>query len=98
MGLNDINSLSQSLPLRVYKKELQISHRVCAKVSAKGILSGEESSNRKDLTTAMRMERGTDYRSGSVPGSYPSAGRNSAEDVSIKFYGISEGKEQHDAI
>ena len=29
MGLNDINSLSQSLPLRVYKMELQISHRVC---------------------------------------------------------------------
>ena len=35
MGLNDINSLSQSLPLRGYKKELQISHSVCAKVSAK---------------------------------------------------------------
>ena len=98
MGLNDINSLSQSLPLRVYKMELQISHRVCAKVSAKGILSGEESSNRKDLTAAMRMERGTDYRSGSVSGAYPYAGRNTTEDGSIKFYGISEREEQNDAI
>ena len=33
--MNDPNSLSQSLPLRVYKEELQISHSVCAKVSAK---------------------------------------------------------------
>ena len=84
--------------MTTHELEYQISHRVCAKVSAKGILSGEESSNRKDLTAAMRMERGTDYRSGSVPGSYPSAGRNSAEDVSIKFYGISEREEQNDAI
>ena len=98
MGLNDINSLSQSLPLRVYKMELQISHSVCAKVSAKGILSGEESSNRKDLTAAMRMERGTDYRSGSVSGAYPYAGRKTTEDGSIKFYGISEREEQNDAI
>ena len=32
MGLNDINSLSQSLPLRVYKEELQISHSVCTEI------------------------------------------------------------------
>ena len=53
MGLNDINSLSQSLPLRVYKKELQISHSVCAKVSGKSILSGKESGNREDIAAIM---------------------------------------------
>ena len=30
--MNDINSLAQSLPLRIYQVELQVWHRVCAKI------------------------------------------------------------------
>ena len=49
----DAKSLAQSLPLRVYKMELQISHSVCAKVSGKSILLGKESGNRKDIAAIM---------------------------------------------
>ncbi len=31
--MKDINSLAQSLPLRVYQAELQVSYRICTKIS-----------------------------------------------------------------
>ena len=40
--MNDPNSLSQSLPLRVYKMELEISHRVRSKVQKESVLRRKE--------------------------------------------------------
>ena len=40
----------------------------------------------------MRMERRNDNRSRSVPGSYPHAGRDTAQDECIKLHGILKGK------
>ena len=53
MGLNDINSLSQSLPLRVYKMELQISHRVCAKISKESHLWKNQSGHWENIKEAV---------------------------------------------
>ena len=75
--------------------ELQISYRICTEVSAKSVLHRKTSSNRKDTAVIMRMEKRTSNRSGSVPGSYPYVFRDTAENGSLKFYGIPKGKEQH---
>ena len=47
--------------------ELQISFGVCAKVSTKSILWREESGDRKDTKTAMRMEGSKHNRGRDVP-------------------------------
>ena len=78
MGLNDINSLSQSLPPRVYKKELQISHSICAEVSQKNLLQRKPCGNREDIERIMQLETSENSRGGSVSGSYPHAGGNTA--------------------
>lgn len=41
------------------------------------------------------MERGKYNRSRSVPGSYPHAGRDTTKNSGVQFYGIFEGKKQH---
>ena len=42
--------------------ELQISHRIRTKISAKSILSKEESGDRENPSAVMRMERCKDHR------------------------------------
>lgn len=78
--------------------ELQISHRVCAKVPKEGILQSKKGGNRKNSETVVRVERGKNHRGRSLPGSHTHAGRDTAEAGSGKLHGIPEGKEQHNAI
>ena len=78
--------------------ELQISYRVCAKVPQESILPREESSNRENTAAAMRMERGKNHRSGSVPQPYPSVCGDTAENLSVALYGVSEREKQHNAV
>ena len=40
-----------------YKMELQIAYCVCTKIPKESVLPGEESSNREDIETAVRVER-----------------------------------------
>ena len=44
----------------------------------------------------MQLERSNDNTSGSMSGSHTYVSRNTTEDECIKFYGISERKEQFD--
>ena len=78
--------------------ELQISYRICAEVPQESILQRKESGNREDTAAAVRVERGKNYRGGSVPQSYPLVCRDTAENLGIALYGISEREEQHDAV
>ena len=78
--------------------ELQISYRVCAKVPQESILPREESSNRENTAAAMRMERGKNHRSGSVPQPYPSVCGDTAENLSVALYGVSVREKQHNAV
>ena len=74
--------------------ELQISYRVCAKVPQESILPREESSN----AAAMRMERDKNHRSGSVPQPYSPVCGDTAENLSVALYGVSEREKQHNAV
>ena len=82
MGLNDINSLSHT------KWSCKKTYRICPKYLRK-VFYEEERGDRENTETAMRMERGKDHRSRSVPGSYPSIRRNTAKAIHIRVYGIS---------
>ena len=92
--MNDISSLSHT----AYEVELQIPYSICAKVSDKGVLWRKESRGRRDFTATLRMEGGTDSTGRSMPGSCAYAHRNTAKGGSIKFHGISQGKEQPDDL
>ena len=56
--MNDPNSSSQSLPLRVYKMELEISHRVRSKVQKESILQRREKGSRRNTENTLRKEKG----------------------------------------
>lgn len=62
-----------------HKMELKISHRICAEVQTKGILSGKESSNREKIASIMRVERCKNTGSRSVSRSYPHACKHPTE-------------------
>ena len=93
MSLNDINSLSHTK--RNCKYHIV---SICAEIPEESILQRKESSGGKDIETIMRMERSKDNRSRSMPRPCAHVGGNSAENVSIKFYGVPEREEQHNAI
>ena len=78
--------------------ELQILFGVCAKVSTKSILWREESGDRKDTKTAMRMEGSKHNRGRDVPRPCAYAGGNTAKDSSIELYGVFKGKKQYNAV
>ena len=78
--------------------ELQISYCVCAKVPQGSILPREESGNRENTAAAMRMERDKNHRSGSVPQPYPPVCGDTAENLSVALYGVSEREKQHNAV
>ena len=77
--MKDINSLEQSLPLRVYKVEMSIPHRICTKVSQTGNLSRNKSRYRINTQKAMRTKGSGNNRSKCMPGSYPYAHQYTAE-------------------
>ena len=74
--------------------ELQISYRVCAKVSKEDILWRDASRDREDIARIMWMERSKYYRSRSMSRSYSHARRNTTQDECVKFHGISQREEQ----
>ena len=78
--------------------ELQISHSVCAEVSQESILQGKTGGNREDTETVVRVERGKNNRSRSMPGPHTHVGGNSAKAGSSEFHGVPERKEQHDVV
>ena len=96
--MNDPNSLSQSLPLRVYKMELEISHRVRTKVQKESNLQRRETGSRRNSENTLRLEEDQDCGSGSVFGSRAYADRDTAKGFSLRFYGIFKGKEQLDDL
>ena len=80
-----------------YRKMCDSDHySICTEIPAKNILWRNASGNRENLARIVRMEGCNDYRSRSVPGPYPHAGRDSAENECGKLYGISQGKKQFD--
>ena len=92
MGLNGIDSLSHTRWNCKY-------HIVFApKYHREGILPRKESSNRKNTAAVMGVERGKDHRSGSVPQPYPSVCGDTAEDLGVALYGVSEREKQYDAV
>ena len=54
--MNDVKSLSQSLPLRVYKLEYQEPHRICPKESQKEILWRKKTRDRRKFANAVKLE------------------------------------------
>ena len=76
--MNDTNSLSQSLPLRVYKMELEISHSIRTEVQKESILQRKERGSRRNSENTLRLEEDQDCGSGSVSGSRAYAGRDTA--------------------
>ena len=78
--------------------ELQISYCICAEVPQESILQRKESSNREDTAAAVRVERGKNHRGGSVPQPYSLVCRDTAENLGVALYGVSEREEQHNAV
>ena len=78
--------------------ELQISYCICAEVPQESILQRKESSNREDTAAAVRVERGKNHRGGSVPQPYPLVYRDTAENLGVALYEVSEREEQHNAV
>lgn len=78
--------------------ELQISHRLCAKVPEEGILRRKAAGNRGDLENAVRLEGDQYHRSGGVPRPRAYAPGNTAKGFDIKFHGISQREKQSDDI
>ena len=76
--MNDPNSLSQSLPLRVYKMELEISHRVRSKVQKESILQRKERGSRRNTENTLRLEEDQDCASRGVPRPCAYAGGDTA--------------------
>ena len=70
--------------------KVKISYCVCAKVPQGSILPREESGNRENTAAAMRMERDKNHRSGSVPQPYPPVCGDTAENLGVALYGVSE--------
>ena len=64
--MNDPNSLSQSLPLRVYKMELEISHSIRSKVQKESILQRKERGSRRNSENTLRLEEDQDCGSRGV--------------------------------
>ena len=62
------------------------------------LVSREESGNRENTAAAMRMERDKNHRSGSVPQPYPPVCGDTAENLSVALYGVSEREKQHNAV
>ena len=78
--------------------ELQISYCICAEVPQESILQRKESSDREDTAAVVRVKRGKDHRSGSVPQPYPSVCGDTAENLSVALYGVSVREKQHNAV
>ena len=69
-------------------------YSIRTEISEKNFLWRKARGNRENPERIMRMERRNDNRSRSVPGSYPHAGRDTAQDECIKLHGISQRKKQ----
>ena len=78
--------------------ELQVSHCICTKVQETGILWGETAGNRRNTADTVQLEKDKDSGGGSVPRSRAYAVRNTAESISVEFYGIFEGEKQFDDL
>lgn len=76
---------------------MQISYRICAEISSPDNLWKDKAGYRTDATEAMRIQRGRNNRSRSMPRPYSHARIDTAEVQRIASYGIAQGKEQsHD--
>ena len=78
--------------------ELQIPYRIRTEISAESVLPREESGDRENIATVMRMEGSQDNRSGSVPGTHTSICRDSAKNIGVGIYGIFKGKERSNDV
>ena len=76
--MNDPNSSSQSLPLRVYKMELEISHRVRTKIQKESILQRKERGSRRNTENTLRLEEDQDCGSRGVRRPCGNAGGDTA--------------------
>ena len=92
MSLNDINSLSHTKWNCKYHIVFAPKYRRKVFYQEKRLAVG------KDIETIVRMERSKDNRGRSVSRSCAYVGRDTTENVSIKFHGILEREEQHNAI
>ena len=72
--------------------ELQVSHRICTKVSETSNIREIKRRYRTNHTKVMRMERRRDYRSRSLSGSYPYVSVDTAQNQRIEFMGYLKGK------
>ena len=92
MGITDIHSLSHTKWNCKY-------HIVFApKYRRKSILLRKKESNRGNIEKMMWVERREYIKGRSMSGSCTHAGRDTAENECIKFYGVFERKKQHDVI
>ena len=73
--------------------ELQVPHRVCAKVQKENSLQPETGNRREDFEETVRMEGSGDNRGGSLPRPHTYVGGDTAKTLGIKFHGIPERKE-----
>ncbi len=73
--------------------ELQVPHRVCAKVQKEDTLQPETGNRRENSKETLRMEGCGDNCGGSLSRSYTYVGGDTAQTFGIKFHGIFERKE-----
>ena len=92
MGLNDINSLSHTRWNCKY-------HIVFApKYRRKVFYREKKAAIGKILRQLCEWKGGKNHRGGSVPQPYPLVCRDTAENLGVTLYGVSEREEQHNAV
>ena len=77
---------------------MQISYRICPKISATDYLRKDKAGYQRSAKEAMRIQGDGNHRGRGVQGSHPYARINSAEVSRGADNGASEGKEQPDDI
>ena len=78
--------------------DVQISHRVHTKISAKDHIQQIQRKHRTDTERSMQMERSGDHRRESDGGSYSPASKYPTEVQCIELHGISEGEKCADDL
>ena len=73
--------------------DVQISHHIYTEVQKEDNLQPVQRKHRANPKGSMQMERSGDHRGEGYGGSYPFAGKHTAEVKCVEFHGLPEGEE-----
>ena len=72
---------------------MQVSYRICTKISASGNLQRYKGRCGPDIGNVVQKKRNRDHRSGMLPGPYPHASQNPAKIFRVGNSGVFEREE-----